>query len=858
MLSLLYATDPGSVLGGRPSSGLTRVPSRMTQNAMEMESKSNQLSAVHDDTKTEDKLTGIDSNTGIKTDINSNTDVACRVRQTIAKINAMKQSADANTSYNATGVFPSFAAFRTNKTSTIEDVSKAASENALTTTNNNKHDTKKTLEQIVTEALAVAKTPEDVARYLLSHSHNGKEMTIDSATVLSERNATSSNSIKTEIVPRPEVAYPSVFPPITSFDFEGIMSAASSVTQQSRFTVNEDSITKDALGGSILGSLKLDNYIDIASQQGTERNSQNFYGVSIAENSGQSPMFIRDKELQKVNDKTTLNTSLSGKPPLPQAPAIKPNSDARAVNDSLSVSSIRSMSPLLLMKKKTTTTKKKQKECIRSLSPSFLKNKYIAEKEALEKSDGSTVSSSNSSTSPSPEDIFQPKSTNDNREDNIVTVNCASTELSKSNCTFEVKSVNQIKPINTSTDDDGSVECSIMKEGNTTNSHQFTRSDNVVVLDSATISNEKEEKVVTTLATKRVAHDNQKTVTFSSFDEWHTWDADAFSIDPVGVEYVSDDETESIHDVAKENIETRQMKEVRKKNKIPATSIANDVSVVMGAPASSSSDIEEIVNTSTSSKPKKIASFQNIAERNKQILSSLIDDDVKLYSSAPLQQLDVVPDVGCDISLLSEELEGTKLKIWDEDESVESRISGTNILTKACMTAVDINRRCESSAEEFIFPPASSGKTCKDGVSDTKRKRPVGWTSSAATDNDDDSVGDNNDEDTSIGDVEHSSRFSCGTETQRIKEDLQLLWRDSKSLLQTHKSKSKQTYCGDKMDTPITVTDKQKLFLMKLKALASNIGGVKHGDENMDKPNTAIDKRKLYVEKLKELSLRHV
>jgi hypothetical protein len=835
----------------------------MTQNAMEMESKSNQLSAVHDDTKTDDKHTGIDSNTGIKTDIDSNTDVACRVRQTTAKINAMKQSADTNTSYNATGVFPSFAAFRTNKTSTIEDGSNAASENdALTTTNSNEHDTKKSLEQIVTEALAVAKTPEDVARYLLSHSHNGKEKTIDSATILTERNATSSNSIKTEIVPRPEVAYPSVFPPITSFDFEGIVSAASSVTQQSRFTVNEDSITKDTLGGSILGSLKLDNYIDITSQ-GTERNSQIFNGVSIVENSGQSPMFIRDKELQKINDKTTSNTSLSGKPPLPQAQAVKPNSDARAVNDSLSVSSIRSMSPLLLMKKKTTTTKKKQKECIRSLSPSFLKNKYIAEKEALDKSDGSTVASSNSSTSPSPED--QPKSTNDNREDYIVTVNCASTELSKSYCMLpprvplrEVKSVKQIKPINTSTDDDGSVECSIMKEDDTTNSHQFTRSDNVVVLDSATISNEKEEKVVTTPATKRVAHDNQKTVTFSSFDEWHTWDADAFSIDPVGVEYLSDDETESIHDVTKENIEKRQMKEVRKKNKIPATSIANDEPVVIGAPASSSSVIGEIVNTSTSNKLKKIASVRNIAERNEQILSSLIDDDVKLYSSAPLQQLDVVPDVGCDISLLSNELEGTKLKIWDEDESVESRISGTNILTKACMTVVDINRRCESSAEEFIFPPASSGKTCKDSVSDTERKRPVRWTSSAAMDDNDDSVGDNNNKDTSIGDVEHSSRFSCGTETQRIKEDLQLLWRDSKSLLQSHKSKSKQTYCGEKMDTPITVTDKQKLFLVKLKALASSIGGVKHGDENMDKPNTAIDKRKLYVEKLKELSLRHV
>jgi hypothetical protein len=493
------------------------------------------------------------------------------------------------------------------------------------------------------------------------------------------------------------------------------------------------------------------------------------------------------------------------------------------------------------------------------LSPSFLKNKYIAEKEALDKSDGST----DSSTSHSPEDIFQPKSTNGNREDNIVTVNCASTELSKSNCMLpprvplrEVKSVNQIKPINTSADDDGSVECSIMKEDNTTNSHQFTRSDNVVVLDSAAISNEKEEKVLTT-ATKRVPHDNQKTVTFSSFDEWHTWDADAFSIDPVGVEYLSSDETVSIHDVTKENIETRQMKEVWKKNKIPATSIANDEPVVIGAPASSSSDIGEIVNTSSSNKLKKIASFRNIAERNKQILSLLIDDEVKLYSSAPLQQLDVVPDVGCDISLLSEELEGTKLKIWDEDESVESRISGTNILTKACMTVVDINRRCESSAEEFIFPSASSGKTCKDGVSDTERRRPVQWTSSAATDDDDDCVGDNNNnKDTSIGDVEHSSRFSCGTETQRIKEDL--LWRDSKSLLQTHQSKSKQTYCGDKMDTPITVTDKQKLFLMKLKALASNIGGVKHGDENMDKPNTAIDKRKLYVEKLKELSLRHV
>lgn len=818
MLGLLYVTDPGLVLGERPSSGLTCVRSQLSTLDRQRQNDTDVRSIGHFDS--EDKHTGI-SNNDIKTDIDSNTDVACRVQQTIAKINAMRQNPD---TYNATGVFPSFAAFRTNKTSTIEDVSKAASENdILTTTNNNKHDKKKTLEQIVTEALAVAKTPEDVARYLLSHSHNSKEKTIDSATIVTERHAKSSNSIKTEIVPRPEVAYPSVFPPITSFDFEGIMSAASSVTQQSRCTVNEDSTAKDIVSGSILGSLKLDNYIDIASL-GTERNSQSFNGVSITENSGQLPIFIRD------NDKPTLKESVSGKPPLSQARIIKPISDARTVNAGLSVSPVRSIV-------KKTTTKKQQKKSIRSLGPSFFK--------ALDTSDGSTVESSNTSVSPIPEDIVQPKSTNANCEDNADTVNSVSTGFSKSKiCNLPpriplrgVKSANQIKPINTSTDEDGSVECSIIKEDDDTTRNQLTQDGNFVVLDSVAISTEKEEKVVTPPETNRVAHINQKTVTFSSFDEWHTWEAD----EPV----------------------------------------------VNGAPASSGSVIGEVVNTSTlrNVKLKKILSFRNVAEKKN-------DDDVNLYSSVPVQQLDVVPNsMECDISLLSNELEGSKLKIWDEDESVESRITDTNILTKTCMTVVDINRRCESSAEEFIFPLASSGMTCTDGVSDTERKRSVRWTSSAATDDDDDSDDDNEDDDTSIGDAEHSSRFSCGTETQRIKEDLrdlghqtgmthavrrllgsyditcdelqlddQPLWRNSKSSPQRQKSKSKQKYCGDEVGTPtsITVTDKQKLFLVKLKALATNSGGVKHSDENMDKPKTAIDKRKLYVEKLKELSLRHV
>ena len=75
---------------------------------------------------------------------------------------------------------------------------------------------------------------------------------------------------------------------------------------------------------------------------------------------------------------------------------------------------------------------------------------------------------------------------------------------------------------------------------------------------------------------------------------------------------------------------------------------------------------------------------------------------------------------------------------------------------------------------------------------------------------------------------------------------------------QRQKSKSKQKDCGDEVGTPTSITVTQKLFLVKLKALATNIGGVEHGDENMDKPKTAIDKRKLHVEKLKELSLRHV
>ena len=194
------------------------------------------------------------------------------------------------------------------------------------------------------------------------------------------------------------------------------------------------------------------------------------------------------------------------------------------------------------------------------------------------------------------------------------------------------------------------------------------------------------------LVVKSVARGNQKTVTFSSFDEWHTWEADAF-----------------------------RMKEVGKTNNNRTTSIATDDEPVNGASASSGSVIGEVVNTSTlrSNKLKKITSFRNVvAEKKKsgtkEISSSfIIDNDVKLYSSAPVQQLDVIPDLACDVSLLSNELEGNKLKIWDEDESVESRLPGTNILTKACMTVVDINRRCESSAEEFIFPPASSGMTCK-------------------------------------------------------------------------------------------------------------------------------------------------
>jgi len=389
------------------------------------------------------------------------------------------------------------------------------------------------------------------------------------------------------------------------------------------------------------------------------------------------------------------------------------------------------------------------------------------------------------------------------------------------------------------------------------------------------------------LVVKSVARDNQKTVTFSSFDEWHTWEADAFRIDPVGV-----DVTPPF--VTKENIETRhKMKEVGKKNKNRTTSIATDESV-NGASASSGSVIGEVVNTPTlrSNKLKKITSFRNVvAERKKagtkEILSSFIDNDVKLYSSAPVQQLDVViPDLACDVSLLSNELEGNKLKIWDEDESVESRLPGINILTKACMTVVDINRRCESSAEEFIFPPASSGMTCKDGISDTERKRQVRWTSSAATDHDDDSDDDNDDDETSIGDVEHGSLFSCGTETQRITENLGDLGNDVQSgiahavrrllllLLGSYditrdelqldvtnqKSKSKQKYCGDEVGTPtsINATDKQKRFLVKLKELATNAVGLKHDEKNMGKPKTAIDKRKMYVQKLKEMSLMHV
>lgn len=370
------------------------------------------------------------------------------------------------------------------------------------------------------------------------------------------------------------------------------------------------------------------------------------------------------------------------------------------------------------------------------------------------------------------------------------------------------------------------------------------------------------------LVVKSVARDNQKTVTFSSFDEWHTWEADAFRIDPVGVD-VTHNRT---------------------------TSIATDDEPVNGASASSGSVIGEVVNTSTlrSNKLKKITSFRNVvAEKKKagtkEISSSfIIDNDVKLYSSAPVQQLDVIPDLACDVSLLSNELEGNKLKIWDEDESVESRLPGTNILTKACMTVVDINRRCESSAEEFIFPPASSGMTCKDGIGDTERKRHVRWTSSATTDDDDDddSDDDNDDDETSIGDVEHGSLFSCGTETQRIKENLGDLGHDFQSgiahavrrlllLLGSYditrgdelqldvtnqKSKSKQKYCEDEVGTPtsINVTDKQKRFLVKLKELATNAVGLKHYEKNMGKPKTAIDKRKMYVQKLKEMSLRHV
>ena len=256
MLGLLNATAPGSAIGGRSN---PMVPSkRVTIHETVEEGE--------DDTGSERSVQSDESDLfrGVEAPVDG---IKSRTAATkLAKINGNK--VQSNAIWNVTKqLFASDAAnnyyniVNLNASKRKSFMSARKINSATDSSTSFSEAGKKTLEQLVADALSVAMTPEEMAHHSLSQEHDGSDekealYSTTLSTTHEERSVASESSqnesIKTEIVSSPAVVPPAV-PPIASFDVcraQSNLSAASSITAEVALSEEKKVGVKSSIPGS--------------------------------------------------------------------------------------------------------------------------------------------------------------------------------------------------------------------------------------------------------------------------------------------------------------------------------------------------------------------------------------------------------------------------------------------------------------------------------------------------------------------------------------------------------------------------------------------------------------------------------
>ncbi|KAL3808886.1 hypothetical protein ACHAXA_005097 [Cyclostephanos tholiformis] len=764
---------------------------------------------------------------------------------------------------------------------------------------------KMTLEQLVAKALSVAITPEEIAHYSLAKDdvkhdesneknllHNAifyKDDELSVKTEIFPSPAFDINTVKTEIVTSPAVVLPVACPPVSSFNINMIqstLSAASSITQQSgcdeNTIINEAASSGEKNAGQksnpdrydyppmaknpspicrpdedylvypepdnefnmvdLPGNLMLD---DLAMKSPGKGNSgslereSNFSAVEIpgviAPKSSDKIMEpVVEESIEEVleaylakstNSTASLgklweDTKISSKPPL-----IDPITRALMVVDVLSgigaASGMgekstfpRSLSPSFFKNKKIETISEDEiKLSARSMSPSlFLSHKSDAKLPSKSSSDCSTATSSTSSASSGagPRLILLPHT-------------CADGDVNdeKSIITFPVKNPkvkSSFKPMVPSQKD--------------TICQSKLSTEIVEVL--APIKNE------TSTVACQVALTEEKPAFHQPRVPGRDEVKDTYELPEVNTINIS-----SIVRSQNKKEKLRKIMDYRKVAEVahPTQNLNKCTSF------ENSKKIKEIVirNTECSSFSKEMPK----KGRKKNVKKG--DRTLKGKWSAPVQRIDVYPnaleydDADDDVSL-PPELKTGKIKIWQEDASIESGVSNgkdtsgarkgrdTMMLADSYINCGEINR---NDTDIFDGIHADNNTLTGNIVND-----------------DDESAGD---------EMKSGGMFTCGIETQELKDEIIFEVKDLARDIEFGVRRGLRNLFGtcditrdggmEYLRANVDSTNDQ-LFGRGSMQTASE--SQKSKAQTIHTQSVASNKQKLYITKLKELSLKHV